>query len=75
MFPYTPQQNGIVERKNRILVEMERSMMQRKKLSNVYLNEVVIIVMHILNRSPTWSLYKITPYEVWFERKTNLQYL
>lgn len=32
--PHTPQQNGVVERKNRTLVECVRSMLQGKGLSN-----------------------------------------
>lgn len=34
--PYTPQQNGVAERKNQTLVEMARCMMHTKGLSNFY---------------------------------------
>ena len=33
---YTPQQNGVAERKNRTMVEMARSMLQTKGLSNSF---------------------------------------
>ena len=32
--PYTPDQNGILERKNRTIVEMARRMLRAKELSN-----------------------------------------
>jgi len=73
--PYTPQQNGVAERKNRTLVEMERSMMQSKKLPNIYWDESIRIAVYILNRYPTRRLDKITPYEAWFERKPSLEHM
>lgn len=54
---------------------MVRSMMQTKTLSNIYCDELVRTIVYILNRYPTRSLDKITPYESWFGRKTNLQHL
>ena len=34
--PRTPQQNGVVERKNRVLTEMARSMLNEKEVSQVF---------------------------------------
>ncbi|KAI9111198.1 hypothetical protein K1719_017809 [Acacia pycnantha] len=34
--PRTPQQNGVVERKNRVLLEMERSMLNENQTSQVF---------------------------------------
>ena len=53
---------------------MVRSMMQSKKLPNIYWVEAIKIVVYILNRAPTRSLDKIIPYEAWFERKPNLEH-
>ena len=53
---------------------MARSMMQSKKLPNVYWAEAIKTAMYILNRSPTRSLEKITPYEASFDRKPNLEH-
>jgi hypothetical protein len=33
---YNPQQNGVVERKNRTIMDMDRSMLKEKNLSNEY---------------------------------------
>ena len=38
---YTPQHNGVAERKNRTLMEMARCLMQTKKLHYMYWAEVV----------------------------------
>jgi transposase InsO family protein len=38
---YTPQQNGVAERKNHTVVEMARSMLQTKGLSNSFWGDAV----------------------------------
>eukprot|EP01018_Ginkgo_biloba_P015504 Gb_33414 [translate_table: standard] len=58
---YTPQQNGVVERKNHTIMEMARNMLKSKNLPNDYWAEAV----YILNRSPTKSTKNITPKEAW----------
>ena len=46
---YTPQQNGITERKNRTIMEMVRSMLVAKHLPNEYWVEAVATVVYIMN--------------------------
>ena len=58
----TPQQNGVSKRKNRIIVEMARSM-QGKNLPKRYWAEAVHTVVYILNRSSTKAVKDLTPYE------------
>eukprot|EP00253_Pinus_taeda_P016753 PITA_16753 len=60
---YTPQQNGIAERKNRVVVEMARCMLQTKGLSNSYWGDAVATALYNLNHSPTSALENMTPYE------------
>lgn len=71
---YTPQQNGVVEWKNRIVANMTRRMLQTKKLSNVHWAEAIRTAIYILNRSCTSSLDGITPYEAWYDRKPNVNH-
>ncbi|KAH9294928.1 hypothetical protein KI387_038516, partial [Taxus chinensis] len=52
---YTPQQNGVAERKNRTIMEMARSMMAAKHLPNEYWAEAVATAVYIMNRCPTKS--------------------
>ncbi|KAH7307549.1 hypothetical protein KP509_22G064900 [Ceratopteris richardii] len=71
---YTPEQNGVAERKNRILVEMMHSMMSSKKLSPKFWFYVVHTTSHILNRSSSKSLKFIAPYEAYYGKKPNVGY-
>ncbi len=72
--PYTPQQNGVAERKNRVLTEMVNSMLSYSGLGQGFWGEAVLTTCHILNRVPNKET-KITPYEQWKKRKPNLNYL
>ncbi|KAH9750688.1 hypothetical protein KPL71_013969 [Citrus sinensis] len=63
--PYTPQQNGVVERKNRTLMEMARSLLCDKGLPKKFWAEAVNTVVFLLNRLPTKALQKKTPFEAW----------
>jgi hypothetical protein len=73
--PYSPQQNGIVERRNQSVVEMARCMLKSMAMPAVFWAEAVKVAVHILNRSPTRALQGKTPYEVWNKRKPNVSYL
>ncbi|KAJ4751816.1 polyprotein [Rhynchospora pubera] len=73
--PYTPQQNGVAERKNRTVVEMARSMLKSKGLPNQLWAEAVATTVYILNLSPTKAVLNQTPFEAWFERKPSVAHL
>ena len=60
---YTPQQNGVAERKNRTIMDMARSMLKEKHLPNDYWADVVHCAMYILNRCPTKSVMNRVPKE------------
>lgn len=72
--PYSPQQNGVVERRNQTVVEMARSLLKSKCMPDMFWGEVVKTAVHILNRAPTRSLDDKTPYEVWYKKKPNVGY-
>lgn len=71
--PKTPQQNGVAERKNRTLIEMVRCMLNSSGIHKQYWGEAVNTANHILNRLPTKGI-KATPYEIWHNKKPNLNY-
>ena len=48
--PYTPQQNGVVERKNRTLIEAARAMLDEYKTPTNYWAEAVNTACHAINR-------------------------
>ncbi|GJR92333.1 retrovirus-related pol polyprotein from transposon TNT 1-94 [Tanacetum coccineum] len=66
---YTPQQNGIVERKNQIVVEMAKSIMQENGLPQSFWAAAVYSEIYLLNQSPIKALDNKTPLEAWNGRK------
>jgi transposase InsO family protein len=72
--PYTPQQNGVVERKNRTLKEMANCMIQSKGLSLKYWAEAINCANYIVNRTPTKALKNITPEEAWTKIKPDVSH-
>ncbi|CAL5412844.1 unnamed protein product [Camellia sinensis] len=73
--PYTPEQNGVAERKNRTVVEMARSMLQAKGLSNGFWAEAVATSVYLLNLSPTRAVMNRTPVEAWRGTKPSVSHL
>lgn len=60
--PYTPQQNGIAERKNRSLVEMARCMLTDAGLPIRYWGEAIITATYLQNCLPSRAI-PTTPFE------------
>ena len=60
---YTPQSNGVAERKSRSLQEMVNFMLSYSSLSEGFWAEAMLTACHILNRIPTRT-NKHTPYEL-----------
>ena len=71
---YTPQQNGVAERKNRTIMNMVRSMLSEKQVPKNFWAEVVNWTAHVLNRSPTLAVKNMTPEEAWNGVKPNVDY-
>lgn len=61
--PYSPQQNGVVERRNQTVVEMARCMLKSKEMPAKFWGEAVKTAVYILNRSPTKAVETGTPYQ------------
>ena len=72
--PRTPQQNGVVERKNRTLQEMARTILHEYNLPNYFWAEAVNTSCYILNRVLIRSSLDKTPYELWKNKKPNIIY-
>ena len=68
---YTPQQNGVAERMNRILLEKVRCMLFNAGLGKQIWAEVVMYASHLINRLPSAALNGKTPLEVWSGKLTN----
>ncbi|GKC17486.1 zinc finger, CCHC-type containing protein, partial [Tanacetum coccineum] len=72
--PYTPQHNGVSERRNRTLLDMVRSMMNLTTLPLSFWDYALESATRILNMVPTKKVDK-TPYEMWYGKVPNLSYL
>nr|GFC41511.1 hypothetical protein [Tanacetum cinerariifolium] len=72
--PYTPQQNGMTERKNRALKEMVNSMLSYLGLSEGSWREAMLTACYLLNNVPN-KRNETTPYELWYKKRPNLSFL
>lgn len=64
---YSPQQNGVAERKNRSLMEMSRCMLIDANLEKKYWGEAVVTANFLQNRLPTKATKK-THFELWHSK-------
>ncbi|KAI5327801.1 hypothetical protein L3X38_027197 [Prunus dulcis] len=72
---YSPQQNGITERRNRTICEMARSMMTEKKIPVKFWAEAVGTTVYLQNRCYTTSVTDKTPFEAFTRRKPGVKHL
>nr|CAN82044.1 hypothetical protein VITISV_020597 [Vitis vinifera] len=72
--PITPQQNGVVERKNRTLQEMARTMLNENNLPKYFWAQDVNTSCYVLNRILLRPIFKKTPYELWKNKKANISF-
>ncbi|WKA10494.1 hypothetical protein VitviT2T_028060 [Vitis vinifera] len=73
--PYTPQQNGVSERKNQTVKQMARCLLFEKKMPSNFWAEAVNTFAYLLNRLPTKSLKNKTPHEAWYGVKPFVNHL
>ena len=73
--PYSPQQNGVVERRNRTLMEMTRSIMKAMKIPHYLWGEAVRHSTYLINRVATRTLKDQSPYECLKKKKPNVGHL
>ncbi|WVZ51891.1 hypothetical protein U9M48_002991 [Paspalum notatum var. saurae] len=73
--PYTPPQNGVVERKNRTLVEMARTMLDEHRTPRCFWAEAVNTACYIANRIFLRAFLGKTSYELRFGRQPNVKHL
>jgi hypothetical protein len=72
--PRTPQQNGVVERKNITVQEAARTMLNEAKLPDKFWRDAIYTIVHILNRAQLRPNHDKTPYELWFGRPTSVKH-
>ena len=72
--PKTPQQNGMVERKNHVVQEMARVMLHSKNIPQRFWAKAVDTAIHVINRIYLQPDTKTTPYEIWTGVKPTFKY-
>jgi transposase InsO family protein len=72
--PYTPQQNGMAERKNHTLIEMARIMLDEYRISDRFWTEAINTTCHTTNCVYLHKLLKKTSYELLTSNKPNVFY-
>ena len=72
--PYNPQQNGVVERKNRTLIDMAKTMLDEYKTSDIFWCEAINTACHAINRLYLHKKLKKTSYELLTGNKAKVSY-
>jgi len=71
--PETPQQNGVAERLNRVLVEMARTMMRQKDVDQDLWADAIKTAVYIYNRVTSRALpVGKTPFDLWTGNMPNV---
>jgi transposase InsO family protein len=72
--PYTPQQNGVVKRKNRTILYMARTMLDEYKTPDQFWVEAINTACYSINRLYLHRILKKTSYELLTGKKPNVSY-
>ncbi|WVZ51168.1 hypothetical protein U9M48_002334 [Paspalum notatum var. saurae] len=73
--PYVPQQNGVVEHKNRTLVEMARMMLDEHRTPRKFWADAINTACYVSNRIFLRAVLNKTSYELRFGRQPKVSHL
>ncbi|GJZ73111.1 zinc finger, CCHC-type containing protein [Tanacetum coccineum] len=71
----TPQQNGLAERMNRTLLNKVRCLLIQSGLPDSFWAEATVTAAYLINRSPSTTLEKKTPMDLWSGHPANYEML
>ncbi|KAJ9565681.1 hypothetical protein OSB04_001647 [Centaurea solstitialis] len=72
--PRTPQQNGVVERKNRTLVDAARTMLNASGIPLTFWAKAVSAACYTQNRSLVVKRFEKTPYQLLHNKRPNIKF-
>jgi hypothetical protein len=73
--PYTPEQNGLAERKHRHIIELALAIMSRASLPPIYWDEIFSSVVYLINILPSLSNSGKIPYTDLFHKSLDYSLL
>lgn len=73
--PYTPQHNGIIERKHRHILKVSRALFFQSKVPLRFREECDMCAVHLINRMPLQVHQFVSPYEKLFQESPSLDHL
>nr|GEY64373.1 retrovirus-related Pol polyprotein from transposon TNT 1-94 [Tanacetum cinerariifolium] len=71
----TPQQNGLAERMNSMLLNKVRCLLIQSGFLDSFWAEVMVMAAYLINRSPSTTLEKKTPMDLWLRHPVNYEML
>ena len=73
--PYSPQQNGVSERKNQTILNMVRCLLKDKNMSKKFWGEAIACEVYLLNRFSSKRLHNMIPKQAWSSYKPKVDHL
>uniref|UniRef100_A0A2N9IQ13 Integrase catalytic domain-containing protein n=1 Tax=Fagus sylvatica TaxID=28930 RepID=A0A2N9IQ13_FAGSY len=62
--PYTPEQNGVAERKNRHIMSIVRCLLSGMHVPKSYWHMAVLTAVYLINRTPSRVLHSMAPLQI-----------
>ncbi|PKU77855.1 Retrovirus-related Pol polyprotein from transposon TNT 1-94 [Dendrobium catenatum] len=73
--PYTPEQNGVAERKHRHLLETTRTLLYTASVPTSFWPDAVLTATYLINRMPSPNTSNKSPYELLHQRQPEYAHL
>ncbi|KAI0498995.1 hypothetical protein KFK09_019895 [Dendrobium nobile] len=73
--PYTPEQNGLAERKHRHLIETARTLINKASIPHAFWPDAILMASFLINRLPTITTNWKSPLSIMFNKKPDYKFL